>query len=72
MIDTDAGIVDSVQHGARTSESARTDERKSKVFSARSRDLKHLDGWATKIAMPKEDGEHVSEFKEPNDGPEES
>ena len=42
------------------------------MFSARSRDFKHLNGWATKTAEPNEDGKHVSDLKEPDEGPEES
>ena len=61
--DTDIGIVDSI-------ESLSADESQRKVFSARSRDYKHLNGWATKIAEPNEDGEHVSKLKEPDEGPE--
>ena len=54
--DTDIGIVDSI-------ESLSADESQSEVFSARSRDFKHLTGLATKIAEPNEDGEHVSDIE---------
>ena len=54
-------VVDSDQRGRRTDEDVKIDESMGEVSSARSRDFKHLDGWARKFQ--KQDWEHFRNRK---------